>query len=277
MTDPTAPYRTESRTDHSQPATRARPSRKPRSQPSATLVPDADPAAVAGIQLNQVEILLDLKRPADARQAMPPTESIAARDRPLAAFLEAQLLLHEGNPAEAQADSRNSSIARRASRCHSITRRRSVSPMPSRRREIRMQPRNRCWRFSRIIRTRPILESHFPTHPALAAGKTHRHRPDARTDRPVDHPARAASHRPDLDQPVTSGAVMPLGPFTPSRTNRPSLLAFSLYTRAIGLHQIGTPEARAEARRLLYRLRIEYPEHTLDPARALSAGPLVSG
>jgi outer membrane protein assembly factor BamD (BamD/ComL family) len=47
-------------------------------------------------------------------------------------------------------------------------------------------------------------------------------------------------------------------------TSRSELLAHSLYTRAVGLHRIGTPEARAEARLLLYRLRVEYPTHSLS-------------
>ena len=49
-------------------------SRMPRSTTLAALIQDADAAAVASARLNQVEILLDLERTADARPAMPPTE-----------------------------------------------------------------------------------------------------------------------------------------------------------------------------------------------------------
>jgi TolA-binding protein len=37
----------------------------------------------------------------------------------------------------------------------------------------------------------------------------------------------------------------------------------SLYVRAIGLHRIGTPEAKAESHHLLNRLRLENPRHSL--------------
>ena len=68
----------------------------------AQITPTSDAAVVVKIQLYQVKILLDLKRTAEARHALPRTDTIAPADRPLAAFLEAQLLLDEGQPAKAE-------------------------------------------------------------------------------------------------------------------------------------------------------------------------------
>ncbi|MGL4400300.1 MAG: hypothetical protein ACRCXD_10560, partial [Luteolibacter sp.] len=102
MANPTAPYRTETgltlaslQLALDQPETAL--------ETLTALLPSADPAAVAGIQLNRVEILLDLQRTAAARDAMPPAGTIIPQDRHRAAFLEAQLLLNEGLPVEAQA------------------------------------------------------------------------------------------------------------------------------------------------------------------------------
>ena len=96
---------------------------------------------------------------------------------------------------------RNSSTNRKVSRCRFTTPPRSAWPMPSRPRENRRKPRNHCWRFSRITRTRrnwtPIFERILHWLPE---------KPTA-TDPVLERiaqwitPPVAASHRADFDHP----------------------------------------------------------------------------
>ncbi|MEO8613588.1 MAG: tetratricopeptide repeat protein, partial [Luteolibacter sp.] len=60
----------------------------------------------------------------------------------------------------------------------------------------------------------------------------------------------------------TDSAVAPAWPRS-SDGNKSDLLNFAIFTRAVGLHRIGTPESMAEALRLMTRLRLENPEHVL--------------
>ncbi len=50
------------------------------------------------------------------------------------------------------------------------------------------------------------------------------------------------------------------------------LAAFAMFARAVGLHRIGTPAARHEARRLLSRLRLEFPSHFLARRSLITEG-----
>ena len=63
----------------------------------------------------------------------------------------------------------------------------------------------------------------------------------------------------DTTQP---GSIAAWPVYTPA-DSLTALSAFALYTRAIGLHRIDTPESRAESRVMLNRLRVEYPGHLL--------------
>lgn len=228
----------------------------------AKLITPADDATRVKIQLYQVEILLDLKRTAEARQAMPATDVIADAERPLAAFLKAQLLFNEGHPADAEAafqtlvnHPQGQSLTRHhlaaiglADAIHaqgdadaaaksllSFLQEHSDSPLL----ETIFQ-RILQWMPDKPTATDPILEriSQWITAPIL----------------PALGPIAAI--------PSDSGATT-AWPLRTQPGDLSDLLAYSLYARAMGLHRIGTSESKAEARRLMNRLRIENPGHVL--------------
>jgi len=226
----------------------------------ATLIPGSDAATIVKIQLYQVEILLDLKRPADARQAMPDQATIATADRPLAAFLEAQLLLNEGHPTDAESSfqelvnhPQGQSLARYHSAAIGLADAIQAQGDPE-------EATNSLLAFLQDHPDSPVLEAIFkrilqwlPEKPAL-------------TDATLESLAQwipPAVLRDVLPLDITQPNIIAAWPTYPAAGTLTDLSAFSLYTRAIGLHRIGTPESRAEARVLLNRLRVEYPEHFL--------------
>jgi tetratricopeptide (TPR) repeat protein len=216
-----------------------------------------DKALTAKAQLHQVEILLDLGRSNDARKTMPATSSIRPGELPLATFLEAHLLLAEDQAAEATV------------------------------------------RFQTLV-DQPQGQSLFHHHAAaigLADALLARKSPEAASNFLLsfiqDHPdspllqpmfKRLLDGLPDtptatdpvlerLAQWISPSELTATGAINTLEANAASawpstfpsneLLAFSLFTRALGLHRIQTPAARAEARRLLTRLRLEFPAHML--------------
>ena len=228
----------------------------------AKILPQADAATRAEIQLYQVEILLDLKRPADARQAMPSAQAIAAKDRPLTAFLEAELQLHEGRPADAEAgfqalvnhpqgqslthhhlaaigladsiDAQGNPAAA-ADSLLTFLEKNTDSPL--------LDPifqRLLQWLPVKPAATDPILErvGQWITPPILPVIG-----PIATT--PTESRSAAAGAWPTYTEP----------------NELTDLLAFSLYTRAVGLHRMATPESHGEAKLLLHRLLAENPGH----------------
>ncbi len=230
----------------------------------AKLIPESDAVATAKIQLYQVEILLDLDRLADARKTVPPKESIAPEDRPLAAFLEAQLSLKDAHPAEAEAAFQelvNHPQGQTLTRYHAA----AIGLADAM--QVQGDPQSAAQSLLAFLQDHPdspVLEAIFKRILQWLPEK-----PTA-TDPILE----------GLVQWITPSALPTLGPIATASSNNgaaaiaawPSyrepneggdLLAFSLYTRAVGLHRQVTPEARAESRRLLNRLQIEYPAHLL--------------
>ena len=232
----------------------------------ATLVRTSDEGMAVKARLQQVETLLDLGRAADARQTMPAPSAVSPEGRALAAFLEANLLLAEGHPAEAAAAfqalidqptgqsllhyhsaavgladalSAAGSLEDATNFLLSFIQEHPVSPLLE---EM----------FRRLLDGLP--ESPDPTDPILE-----------RLDRwitPSEVPAAGAISTPEC----CAATVWP----TPTAPN--DLLIFSIFTRAAGLHRIQSPNARAESKRLLTRLRLETPNHFLaNQALALTA------
>ncbi len=219
----------------------------------------ANPSAVAKIRLYQVEILLDLHRPADARQVMPAKDSVAAMDRPQADFLEASLLLEEGHAAEAEAGfqallvyPRGQSETRFHAAAIGLADAIQAQGHPTEAMEALLafiqEHRDSplmAPMFDRILKwmppgpgiTDPVLEriaqwispSELPTTGPLAINDS------------------AVSAWPTIEEPSASD----------------NLTGFALYSRALGLHRLGTAEANATARHLLARLRLEMPSHPL--------------
>lgn len=234
----------------------------------ATLIPDASLTTAVKVRLYQVEILLELKRTVAARQALPGTDTIAASDRPLLAFLEAQLLLNEGNLAAAEAGFQalvNHPQGQSLIHYHSAVVGLADALKAQGNTDEAVKSLLTCIQdypesplldvmFSRILplipekptTTDPILER-------LASWITPIALPTTR------HIANLA-----LDTNSTIAAW----PIYPAPDPLAERLALSLYTRAVGLHRIGTAETATEAQRLLNRLRIENPASLLA-SRAL--------
>jgi TolA-binding protein len=235
----------------------------------AKIIPEADAATLAEIQLYQVEILLDLKRPADARQAMPSAQAVAVQDRPLAAFLEAELLLNEGRPADAEAGFQalvNHPQGQSLTRYHlaAVGLADAIAaqgnPEAAANSLLTFLEENTGSPaldaiFQRLLRwlpekpaaTDPILErlGQWITPPVLpVVGLI--------ATTPTDSGSAAAGAWPSDTAP----------------NELTDLLAFSIYTRAVGLHRMATADSRGEAKHLLNRLLVENPGH-LAASRAL--------
>ena len=238
----------------------------------AQLIPDADATTVVKIRLYQVEILLDLKRPEDARQAMPDLESVASTDRPLAAFLDAQLLLAEDLPADAEIGFQelvNHPQGQSLTRFHSA----AIGLADA----IALQgdaPKAAMTllTFLQDNPDSPVLEPIFkrilewlppkpaPTEPILES-----------LTRWIVEPAIPAILPIDTAQSDAIAAW----PAHTADSELTELSAFALYTRAVGVHRTGVPETPAASgklinnpRALMTRLLLDYPGHMLA-SRAL--------
>jgi TolA-binding protein len=259
LANPTAPYRTETGLTLAS-------LQLALDQPEAALetltalIPSADSASIASIQLNRVEILLDLQRTAAAREAMPPPESVIPKDRQRAAFLESQLLLNEGLPAEAQAGFQ----------------------------ELVNQPEGQALPLhhaAAIGLAESLQAQGKPEEAAKSLLAFVQDQPDSPKLEAIFErilkwlPEKPAATDPLLEriaQWITPPTLPAIGPISNTgadavsawpaagETEVPSdLLAYSLYTRGLGLQRVGTPEATMESRHLLFRLRTEYPDHLL--------------
>ena len=223
----------------------------------ATMARDPDAAVAARARLEQVEILLDRGRAADARQTMPAPSTVSPRDRALANFLEAHLLLADGRPAEAAAGFQalidqptGLSLARYHAAAVGLAD--ALSAAGSRENAtsfllsfIQDHPSSPYLEemFRRLLADLP--ETPVPTDPILERLAT--------WITPSEIPPVAASK--------TQDCCSATGRPAPASAN--NLLAFALFTRAAGLHRIAAATARVEAKRLLTRLRFEFPTHLL--------------
>ncbi len=233
----------------------------------ADLIQDADPAAVVKIRLYQVEILLDLNRPADARQAMPDLVSVATADRPLAAFLEAQLLLAEDLPADAEirfqeliSHPQDQSLIR----FHSAAI--GLADAVARQGDVQKAAMS-LLNFLQKYPDSPVLEPIFkrilewlpskpaPTDPILE-----------NLTRWIVEPAIPAI----LPIDTTRSDAIAAWPAHTADSERTELSAFALYTRAVGVHRSGAPDTLAVSgklinnpRGLMNRLLLDYPDHML--------------
>jgi len=227
------------------------------------IIPEASPATQARIRLEQVEILIDLSRSAEARELLSSIDPVPAQDRPLAAFLAAQLLLKEGRFSEAQAEFQaliNHPQGQTLDRYHFA----AISLADA------MQAQGNSQEAS--LTFIGFLEEH-PTSPFL----------DAIFQRLLDWaPAKPSTNDPTLEGTVrwitpptipTSGLIATFSPanasaaaawpITRTSGDLTEILTYSLYTRALIIHRAGTPESNAESRQLLRRLLVENPNHIL--------------
>jgi len=223
----------------------------------ANLADTQDPALAATARLYQVEILLDLGRSAEARKAMPPATSVSPGDRPLATFLEACLLLAEDRPADAASSFQTLIDQPQGQSVH----RYHMAAVG----------------FFDALRARGTPDA--ATSFLLSFIQEHPDSPQLEAmfmrllDGLPDNPSPADPTLEHLAQWITPGEAPATGALAvtdstaaaawPADSNSNNLLAYSLFTRAVGLHRCGTPETRAQAKRLLTRLRVENPDHPL--------------
>lgn len=227
---------------------------------------EAAPEVFTKAKLLMVEILLDLGKTAKAREVMPAADLVTPADRPLAAFLEAHLLLAErrfteavpafqallGQPQGQSLGRHHAAVIGMADALLAIGDQDAASKSllvfiqehPDSPMLEAMFKRLQEWLPEVPAAIDPILEQ-------LAQWIT-----------PPESPARGviATSPPDADSAAVSA--------WPTIHKPNELLVFSIFTRAIGLHRIATPQSRAEAFRLMTRLRLENPDHFLA-SRAL--------
>ncbi|GAA5121415.1 tetratricopeptide repeat protein [Luteolibacter yonseiensis] len=227
----------------------------------AGLIPGADEKTAARIRLYQVEILLDLGRAAPARAAMPETADITAEDQPLASFLNAQLLLKEDHPAEAEAAFRellNHADGQTLAHYHAAAIGLADAVAAGGKAEDAAKS---LLAFIQDHPGSPLLDTMF--------GRILQWLPEkpATTDPVLERLALWIT--PPLLPPISSiatpasGSAVAAWPTYETPSSLTDRLVFSIYARAIGLHRIGTTETKAEAHLLFNRLRIEHPGHFL--------------
>lgn len=244
------------------------------------LIPDADSDTMVLIQLYQVEILLDLKRTAEARNAMPDGNNVPEEDQPLATFLEAQLLLEEGEPAEAQGLFQgllNQPDGQSLNRYHSAAigladaiaaqgyeeqaatsllaflKKESTKEQPGFPVLEPMFKRILRWLPSKPAPTDPILEGLANTVHAL------RNWPLRKSGEWIPPQVRPGTLPLDTAQP---GAIAAWPVYSPA-TLTSELEALSMYAYAIGLHRAGTAETLEASHRILTLLMLDHPAHLL--------------
>ncbi|MES2659222.1 MAG: tetratricopeptide repeat protein [Verrucomicrobiota bacterium] len=231
----------------------------------SSLIPSSDAATAVQIRLYQVEIFLDLGRTEDARRAMPERTSVMAEDRPLADFLEAQLQLKEGHPEVAEAAFQkllNQALTGNAGlpliRFHmsAVGLADAIAAQGN--------PEAAAKSLLDFIQTHtdsPVMEAMFsrilrwiPEKPTATDPVLERLKewiPDSKPGAIAGIPG------------ATGANSVSAWPSYPESVESKDLLEYSLYTRAVGLHRIATPTAQAESRRLLNRLRVDFPDHFL--------------
>lgn len=208
-------------------------------------------------RFHQVEILLELGRFADARKIMPASSGVAPRDLPLASFLEAHLLLAEELPAEAMAlfqklldQSQGQALDRRHMAAIGFS-------------ESLLAMGDSEGAASFLL---TFIQGN-PDSPRL--GELFNCLRDAMPQTPTASDpilVKLAEWITPAEFPAT-GLIAVLDSAAagawPTEFSNQEIVAQALFAMAHGLHRMATPEALAEARLLLTRLRMEFPNHPL--------------
>lgn len=217
----------------------------------------ADAPLAAKARLHQVEILLDQRRPAEARALMPTADAIAPGDRPFAAFLEAHLLLAEGKPDEAAAIFQSlidqplgQSLGRRHRAAAGLADTYLARGNPDAAAVFLLAFIQENQDSPELNTLFQRLRSAMPAAPAAAD--------------PILEKLSEWITPPELP---STGLIATTESFAaaawPTTIATQELTAQALFSRAHGLQRSATPEAAAEARRLLNRLRFDFPQHPL--------------
>jgi TolA-binding protein len=217
-------------------------------------------------RLRQAAILTDLGKFVEARALLPDETSLDTADRQERTFLDARLLFEEG-----KADAAASTFAVLLDQPEGQSRARYHAAALGLADALdatgnRAGAADSLLAFVQKFPDSPALDAIFkrlllwlPQQPAPNDAILERL---AQWSAPTSVPATGA-----LASDGASGAW----PVKPAKETN-DLAAFALFTRAIGLHRIGTPEAKAEAERMLTRLRLDFPNHFLAPRALLQLG-----
>jgi len=231
-----------------------------------TLAADPDPAVAAEARLRQTEILLDQGDAQAARAAMPEPASVAPAEHLHAAFLEACLLLAEGNADAAILafgalvdQPQGQSLSRYHAAAIGLADALAAQGSPA-------AASRSLLAFIQEHPDSPLLDAMFkrllqwlPANPAPTDATLEQL---AQWIPPLPPPAASAIN-------TRSASAVAAWPVVTEPSN---LAAYALYTRAIGLHRLPSPDAKIAARRLMTRLRLEYPAHPLASRALLQLG-----
>jgi len=232
------------------------------------LVKTDDPKSVRLARLRQSAILIDQDKPKEARKCLPDAKALTAQDAQERAFLNARLLLAEGKAGEASAaftilldQPKDQSLIRYHGAIIGLADALAVS-------QGKEAASDSLLAAVQLHPDSPLLEAIFkrlqkwlPEQPAPN---------DAILERLAQWSPATPPPPTGLIRSLDAGAV---GAWpTVAEKGSDDLAAFALFTRAIGLHRQPTPDAKAEALRLLTRLRIEHPGHFLASKALIQSG-----
>lgn len=219
----------------------------------------ADPFVAATAALRRTAILFDQKRFEEARRILPKPEEVPAKFRPEAMFLDAELLLAEGNAPDASlrfsqllTDPTYQSLERHHAAAIGFGDSLAAQDSPQRASEsllsfIQENPDSPLLgvMFGRLLQWLPAEPS--PNHPTL--------------DRLTAWSEPANAPKTWL-QPADFDALFP-------EISGNDRLVHALYARGIGLYRVADPAYRKAADHLLLRVVYEYPDHSLATAAML--------
>jgi TolA-binding protein len=224
----------------------------------------ADEATRLKTRLYQIEILLDLGRTEEAAKLMEGLDKLPAEQRTTAAFLKAHLQLRQGKFSEAQAAFQ------------------ALSTQPQGPALTHDQSTAAAIGLAEAIQG--LGNSALAIDSLISFLQDH---PDTQTLEPIfSHIIQWLPEKPMANDPTLarisqwiSPSVLPATgllatgfaetgasaawPTYATASESTDRLVYSLFARAVGLHKTALPDAHAEAKRLLNRIRIEHPSHPL--------------
>lgn len=224
----------------------------------ARLAELAGPATTAETRLRQIEILLELGRADEARKLMPAVTTIPDSARPHAQFIEATLLLAEG---QAEAASSVFSALLSEPRGQSLLRHHAAALGLANALHTSGNPRAASDSLLDFIgknQDSPLLEAYFERLLAWLPAS-----PSA-SDPLIERLASWVPPPPAPAAGLIAGGASTAAAAWPRQAPTSDLAAFSLFTRGIALRRLNSPDSRHLAKTQLTRLTLEYPSHFLS-------------
>jgi TolA-binding protein len=224
------------------------------------LLPSADARTRSKVLLSQIQILLDEDRIQEARKLLPAEEDLEPEQRPLGSFLTAQLLLKENRMAEAAESFRFLVLQPQG---QSLTRYHAAAIGLADALHGQGNPDAAATSLLDFIQEHPdspLLEPMFDRIIAWLPAKPSANDPTLQRLAQWVVPPVLPAIGPISNHPSSTGAE---AAWPVAASENSDLSAYSLDGLATGLRRIDTPEAQAESRRWINRLRLEHPGHFL--------------